>query len=105
MQSHSEIGYRIARSVNDIRHIADFILKHHEWWNGKGYPLGINGEEIPIESRIVAIADAYDAMTSNRPYREALLYKDAIEELRVLSGKQFDPGLTKLFIDIVKHDK
>ena len=104
IQSHCEIGYRIARSANDISHIADLILKHHEWWNGKGYPLGIQGEEIPIESRIIAIVDAYDAMISDRPYRKAMAPKEAIEELRSFSGTQFDPQLLKIFIDMVKHD-
>jgi diguanylate cyclase (GGDEF)-like protein/PAS domain S-box-containing protein len=103
MQSHCEIGYRIARSANDISHIADFILKHHEWWNGKGYPLRIKKEAIPIESRIIAIADAYDAMTSNRVYRNAMSSKEAIDILKAFSGKQFDPKLTAIFIDMVQH--
>jgi diguanylate cyclase (GGDEF)-like protein/PAS domain S-box-containing protein len=104
MQSHCEIGYRIARAASDISHIADYILKHHEWWNGQGYPLGIQGEDIPIESRIIAIADAYDAMTSERSYRKPLSHQQALDELKALSGKQFDPRLIKIFIDMLKHE-
>ena len=66
MKQHCEIGHRIALSAPDLVPIADWILKHHEWWNGKGYPLGLKGEEIPLECRILAIADAYDAMTSDQ---------------------------------------
>ncbi|MDI6908095.1 MAG: CHASE4 domain-containing protein, partial [Thermoanaerobacterales bacterium] len=69
MRRHSEIGYHIAQSSSDLAPIADRILKHHEWWNGEGYPLGLKGEDIPLECRILAIVDAYDAMTSDRPYR------------------------------------
>jgi diguanylate cyclase (GGDEF)-like protein len=104
MQSHCEIGYRVAKSTNDLSRIADFILKHHEWWNGKGYPLEIKKEEIPLESRIIAITDAYDAMTSDRPYRKAMSYKDAIDELRLFSGEQFDPHLVEIFIPMVGQD-
>src|SRR5512139_3640250 len=62
MKRHCEIGYRIALSAADLVPIADWILKHHEWWNGQGYPLGIKEEEIPIECRLLAIADAYEAL-------------------------------------------
>ncbi len=86
VQRHSEIGHRIALSVMDIRHIADWILKHQEWWNGKGYPLGLTGEQIPIECRILAIADAYDTMTSERPYRQALSHEAAMQELKQGAG-------------------
>ena len=98
MRRHSEIGYRIAQSSPDLVPIADWILKHHEWWNGKGYPLGLKEEEIPLECRILAIADAYDAMTSDRPYRKALSHEDAVAELLKCSSTQFDPGLVGKFI-------
>ncbi|WP_378954932.1 diguanylate cyclase domain-containing protein [Pelosinus sp. sgz500959] len=101
MQRHSEIGYRIAQSHADLAPIADWILKHHEWWNGKGYPFGLAGETIPLECRILAIADAYDAMTSDRPYRNALSRETAIAELNRFSGIQFDPFLVEEFIDII----
>lgn len=101
MQRHSEVGHRIALSSPDLMHIADWVLKHHEWWNGQGYPLGLSGEEIPLECRILAIADAYDAMTSDRPYRKAMRHEDAIMELRKCAGMQFDPELVEKFTDVL----
>lgn len=97
IQRHSEIGYRIAQSVPEIRPIAELILRHQEWWNGKGYPLGLVGDEIPIECRILAIADAYDTMTSERPYREAISHDAAMKELRHEADVQFDPFLVEMF--------
>jgi len=78
---HPEIGYRILSTVKDLTEIAEYVLYHHERWNGKGYPKGLKAEEIPIEARIIAIADAYEAMTSDRSYRAALPFKVVIEEL------------------------
>ena len=98
MKKHSEIGYRIARTSPDLAPIADWILMHHEWWDGSGYPLGIKGEEIPIECRILAIADAFDAMVSDRPYRKALSFHEALEELQRGAGTQFDPYLVERFL-------
>ncbi len=98
MERHAEIGHRIAQSVPELFLISDFILKHHEWWNGRGYPLGLQGEEIPAECRILAIADAYDAMTNDRPYRPALTPDEAVAELRRFAGVQFDPELVDKFI-------
>jgi HD-GYP domain-containing protein (c-di-GMP phosphodiesterase class II) len=82
MRQHPEKGYRIALASPDLAGIADLILKHHEKWDGTGYPLGLKGEEIPIECRILAIADAFDAMTSDRPYRKAKTVEEALEEIR-----------------------
>ena len=98
VQCHSEIGHRIARSSPELLPIADLILKHHEWWNGKGYPLGLVGEAIPLECRILAIADAYDAMTSDRPYRKAMNHETAVAELKRCAGTQFDPELVAKFV-------
>ncbi|NLK50934.1 MAG: HD domain-containing protein, partial [Syntrophomonadaceae bacterium] len=81
--------------------IADWILKHHEWWNGKGYPLGLKGEEIPLECRILAVIDAYTAMTSDRPYRKALLSSEALWELKKGAGTQFDPNLVEKFTEAI----
>ncbi|MCL6634457.1 MAG: diguanylate cyclase [Peptococcaceae bacterium] len=97
MKLHCEIGYRIAHSLPELAHIAGWILKHHEWWNGRGYPLGLKGEEIPLECRMLAIADAFDAMTSDRPYRKALTQAEALAELKKCAGSQFDPKLVDLF--------
>lgn len=98
MRQHSEIGYRIAMSAPDLEPIADWILKHHEWWNGGGYPQGLQGEEIPLACRILSILDAYDAMTSDRPYRKRLSHHAAVEELKRCAGAQFDPALIESFL-------
>ncbi len=105
MQRHSEIGYRIAMTAPDLAPIADWILKHHEWWNGEGYPMGLKGEEIPLECRILAIADAYDAMTSDRPYRKALSHEEAVAELNRCSGTQFNPKLVLKFIQVQEKQR
>ncbi|HWR44684.1 diguanylate cyclase [Sporomusa sp.] len=97
MRQHCEIGYRIAVSAPDLVPIADWILKHQEWWNGQGYPLGLAGEAIPIECRMLSIVDAFDAMTSDRPYRQALSKEEAIAELYRCAGRQFDPNLVDKF--------
>jgi HD-GYP domain-containing protein (c-di-GMP phosphodiesterase class II) len=102
MKRHSEIGYRIALSSSDLIPIADWILKHHEWWNGQGYPLGIEGEEIPVECRLLAIADAYEALTSPRPYRKTLSHAEAVTELRRYAGTQFDPKLLEKFVQMLE---
>lgn len=101
MRSHCDIGYRIAKSAPDLVPIAEWVLKHQEWWNGQGYPLNIAGKEIPLPCRILALADAFDAMTNDRPYRKAMKYQDAINEIRKCAGTQFDPALTELFIEII----
>lgn len=101
IKRHSEIGYRILSTVNEMSEIAEYILLHHEMWNGNGYPKGLKGENIPMESRIIAIVDAYDAMTSERSYRKALSEEFAIEELQRNAGIQFDAELVKIFIEKV----
>jgi len=104
MQRHSEIGYRIALSAPELVPIADWILKHHEWWDGQGYPAGLKENDIPLECRILALADSYDAMTSDRPYRTAMSKIDALEEIRKFAGIQFDPQLAELFIELIKNN-
>ncbi|SMC50381.1 HD domain-containing phosphohydrolase [Sporomusa malonica] len=103
MKRHCEIGHRIALSVPELSHIAEYILSHHEWWDGNGYPRGLKGTEIPLECRIIAIADSYDAMTNNRPYRKALTYEEAKAEIKNFSGKQFDPHLVEVFIKSISN--
>jgi len=102
MRRHSEIGYRIALSSVDLLHIAEWILRHHEWWDGSGYPIGLAGRSIPRECRILSIVDAFDAMTSDRPYRKAMPVELAVKELRKFSGKQFDPELLDPFCDLLR---
>ena len=101
MRRHPEKGYRIAQTSPDLAPVADLILRHHEKWNGTGYPLGLRGEEIPVECRILSIVDAFDAMTNDRPYRKAKSKQEAIEELKKYSGTQFDPQLIETFIKVV----
>jgi diguanylate cyclase (GGDEF)-like protein/PAS domain S-box-containing protein len=104
MQRHSEIGYRIAQSIPELSSISDLILKHHERWDGRGYPLGIKGRDIPLECRILAIIDAYDAMTNDRPYRRAMSVEEALAELRRNAGTQFDPELVVKFLNMLTAD-
>lgn len=101
MRRHPEIGYRIAQSAPELALIAELILSHHERYDGTGYPRGIAGEEIPLLSRILAVIDAYDAMTSNRPYREAMEPEEAARELSRHAGTQFDPGIVRVFLEKV----
>jgi diguanylate cyclase (GGDEF)-like protein/PAS domain S-box-containing protein len=103
MQRHCEIGYRIAQSSPDLAPIADLILKHHEWWNGRGYPLGLKGEGIPLECCILAIADAYDSMTSERPYHKPIPQEEAVAELKKCAGTQFNPELVDKFVQILAN--
>ena len=98
---HPEIGFRILNTVNDMSDIAEFALSHHERWDGKGYPRGIAGERIPLQARMIAIADAYDAMTSERSYRSPLSQKEAADEILRNAGTQFDPKLAHLFVEEV----
>ncbi len=102
MKRHCEIGYRIALSAADLVPIADWILKHHEWWDGQGYPLGIKEEEIPVECRLLAIADAYEALISARTYRRKYSHREAVAELRRWAGTQFDPTLLDIFLKMVE---
>jgi len=101
IQKHSDVGQRIAQSAPDLAHISDYILKHHEWWNGNGYPLGLKGNEIPLESRVIAIVDAYESMTTGRPHRPAISKNEALAELKKCAGTQFDPSLVKKFIEAI----
>lgn len=101
MKRHPEIGYRIAKASHKLSRIADYILSHHERWDGMGYPRGLKGEDIPLLSRILSVADAYDAMTEDRIYRKALSKEEAIEEIRRNSGSQFDPIIANIFIESV----
>ena len=105
VKKHPEIGHRIAKTTPELSTIADGILTHHEWWDGNGYPRGLKECEVSIISRIVSIVDAYDAMTSDRPYRKALSKETAIKELKRCSGTQFDPDLVDNFILLLQKNK
>ncbi len=101
LQRHPEIGYRILSAVNDMADLAEYVLYHHERWDGKGYPRGLKGNAIPLQSRIIAVVDSYDAMTSVRPYRDALTKEAAKEEIRINAGKQFDPEIADVFLKTI----
>ncbi len=101
MKTHVKVGFNIASRSKELVSIAPFILHHHEFWNGNGYPSGLRGEEIPLECRILGIIDAFDAMTNDRPYHKGIAMQEAIEEIKRCSGKQFDPVLAEKFIEIV----
>ena len=104
IMEHPAIGANIIRNVDFLRNIAEIIKHHHERYDGNGYPDGLRGEQIPIEACILAIADSYDAMTTDRPYRKALTRKDAIEEIEQNAGTQFHPVLAEKFIEIIKSE-
>src|SRR5207247_4341406 len=97
MEQHSEIGERILRNVDDYSEIADVVRSHHERIDGMGYPDGIHGDDIPLLARIIGVADAYDAMTSDRPYREALPSRVARMRLAQAVGTQFDTAVVAAF--------
>lgn len=101
IKKHPEIGYRILSTVNKMSKVAEYVLYHHERYDGKGYPKGLKGEEIPLVSRILAIADAYDSMVSDRPYRKALGDEEILKEFIDNAGTQFDPKLTRIFVEKV----
>ncbi|MBP1761431.1 MAG: diguanylate cyclase protein, partial [Firmicutes bacterium] len=101
IKRHPEIGYRILSTVNEMLDLANYVLYHHERWDGSGYPKGLKGNDIPLVSRIIAIADAFDAMSSERSYRSSMPEQVIIEELRNNAGIQFDPQLVNVFIEKV----
>lgn len=104
MKKHPEVGYEIVKEIVFLKDQARAILYHHERINGKGYPSGIKGEEIPLFAKILAAADAYDAMTTDRPYRPALTQKEAMKELEMHAGKQFDRKISSAMIEIIKEE-
>lgn len=104
-RQHPEIGYRIAGFYPDLAQVADLILRHHEKWDGSGYPLGLKGENIAVENRIFAIVDAFDSMTQPRSYRNPKNWQDGLKELQECAGSKFDPDLVQEFIKLVKLEK
>ena len=101
VKRHPEVGYQLLRTVDEYAHLSEFVLYHHECWDGSGYPIGLKDEEIPLFSRIIAVADAFDAMTGERPYQRTKTQSEAIEELKRGMGTQFDPEIVKIFCPLV----
>lgn len=101
IKTHVTYSKKVAEKVENFEDIANIVYYHHERWDGKGYIEGLKGEEIPLESRIIAVVDAYQAMVSNRPYREALALEKAHKELLAGAGKQFDPHIVKIFLKVL----
>jgi HD-GYP domain-containing protein (c-di-GMP phosphodiesterase class II) len=102
VKKHPEIGYKILAPVTMLAPVAPMVLYHQEWFNGKGYPEGLSGEEIPLGARIVAILDAWAAMTSDRPWRAALSIEQSLQEIRKGAGTQFDPKVVEAFVTAVE---
>ncbi len=97
MDEHVTRGYEALVKIPRLKRISEFVLRHHEWWDGRGYPGKLVGEAIPLEARIIAVVDAYDAMTSDRPYRVGMSQDIAIKRLQDAAGTQFDPGVVDCF--------
>lgn len=101
---HPEIGYRIAQTVPELKQLADYILAHHERWDGAGYPKGLRGEEIPIASRIISVVDTYDVIITGRNYQPARTKEEAIAELKRCAGTQFDPHVVAAFVPLLSDE-
>jgi len=102
MKKHPEYGAEILRKAPSLRRFIPAVRHHHEWYDGSGYPDGLSGERIPREAAIISLADAYDAMTSDRPYRNAMTKEKAMATIQEYIGKQFSPELTPLFLSTVE---
>ena len=102
IKTHPSIAAEILGEIHALRGAIPAILYHHERFDGKGYPLGLSGEEIPLSARIVAVADVYQALISNRPYRKAYSKRKAFRIIKKESGKHFDPKITKAFFKVIK---
>jgi HD-GYP domain-containing protein (c-di-GMP phosphodiesterase class II) len=99
MKTHVEIGVNILKPIKGLKEIADGCKYHHERWDGKGYPYGLKGEEIPLIGRIVSVVDSYDTMVTSRPYQKGRSPQEAFTELKRCSGTQFDPSIVEIFED------
>ena len=100
IRTHPELGARMLKGVKSLRSSLNCVLHHHERWDGGGYPYGLGGDAIPVEARILAVADAYDAMTSQRPYRDPRTREEALAEVERCAGSQFDPHIARVFLTL-----
>ena len=104
LMQHPEVSVEIIRPLEYLGSVRDLILSHHERWDGTGYPRGLRGEEIPLGGRILAVVDAFESMTSGRPYRPACERDEALAELRRQGGQQFDPQVVEAFSRVLDHE-
>jgi HD-GYP domain-containing protein (c-di-GMP phosphodiesterase class II) len=104
MRKHTEYAYHLLSPIDFLRPVMDIPYCHHEWWDGTGYPRGLKGEEIPLAARVFAVVDAWDALSHERPYREAWPPERVAEHLREESGTHFDPRIVALFLDMLAED-
>ncbi|MFO8053256.1 MAG: diguanylate cyclase [Candidatus Omnitrophota bacterium] len=103
IQAHPSIAAEILKDIHGLRGAVPGVLYHHEWFDGTGYPLGLKGDEIPLAARIVAVADVYQALISDRPYRKAYSKEKSIEIIKKESGSHFDPKIVKIFLKVIKE--
>ena len=103
MKEHPDIGARILAPLSFLEDVATYVRHHHENYDGTGYPAGLAGEQIPLACRIIHLVDAYDAMTSSRPYRSALPHETAFARIIDAEGSQFDPRIVRLFGELVRE--
>ena len=105
ISKHPQYAYELLQPITYLRPVLDIPYCHHEKWDGSGYPRGLKGDEIPLAARIFAIADVFDALTSDRPYRKAWTREEAINYIREQAGTHFDPKIVEIFIKIVPQEK
>ena len=105
IKKHPQIAVDILRPIHFLRSVIPYILYHHERWDGRGYPSGLKGQLIPVGARIIAIADVFQALTSNRPYRKAFTKEEAVRIMKEGAGSQFDPRIVKVFLKLIKDKK
>ena len=104
MQEHPTIGANIVEPIRWLTGAVEIVRSHHERWDGTGYPIGLRHEQIPLAARVFSIADSFDAMTNDRPYRAALTVERAIDEIAMGACTQFDPDIVETFLDLVERD-
>jgi HD-GYP domain-containing protein (c-di-GMP phosphodiesterase class II) len=104
MRKHSELGYQILNGIDFLKDAAEIVYSHHEWYDGTGYPRGLTRDEIPLGARIFAVVDAFDAMTSRRPYRDAMPRDVALMEIARNAGTQFDPKVVESFLVMARRN-
>ena len=105
MKGHPELGLKIIGGIDVFKPAVPYIASHHEWFNGSGYPSQLKGDDIPIEGRLLAVVDTFDAIMSDRPYREGAGLKVAMRELARYRGTQFDPEIVDRFISVLRSGK